>query len=327
MRLTASSAVAAFVCALALAHPARADRIAVHASAVSLDDDPSRTTVGALTYLGGVSLTSPDRRFGGLSALVALDGGKGVVAISDNGYWFTARLVHDRNGRLVGMADAALGPLIGPAGRTLHRKTEADAESLAPLADGLAVGFEHDHRIWKYPYGRMPFDRPPSPLPSPPGLDRAPPNLGLEALTALPGRRLFALTEGLKSGPGTLRGWLGSAPGFRTWRKFDWVKHGEFAPSGAATLPDGSVLLLERRFSLIGGFAARILRLAPGDIRPGARLDGRVIAAFEGSVIRDNYEGIDVARGPGDRLVLYLVSDDNYNPLQRTLLLEFALGE
>ncbi len=305
---------------------ARADDIAIQASRVLLDgDEPTRIAVGKLVYRGGIALTSPDPRFGGLSGLVVLEGGTGMVAVSDQGWWVTARLVHDEAGRLVDVTKAKLGPLVDPRGRPLRAKKRADAELLAPLADGLAVAFEGDHRIWRYPYGAAPFAARPVPMRAPAGLARAPANLGIEALTALPGHRLFALTEGLESGPGTLRGWIGAGPGFRTWRPFDWVRHGLYAPSGAATLPDGGVLVLERRFTLIGGLAVRVLRLAAGEIRPGARLDGTPIADFDGTATRDNFEAIDVVRGGRDPLQVYLLSDDNYNPLQRTLLMEFAL--
>lgn len=38
-------------------------------------------------------------------------------------------------------------------------------------------------------------------------------------------------------------------------------------------------------------------------------------------------EGIAVRRGPAGEVLITLVSDDNGNPLQRTLLLQFAWSE
>ncbi len=284
---------------------AAADDIAISASQVPLDgDDLTRITLGKLTYRGGLSLTSPDRRFGGLSGLLVLEGGKGIVAISDAGWWVTARLVHDRDGKLIDVADGKLGPLRDPSGRPLRGKVRGDAESLTPLSDGLAVGFERNHRIWRYPYGSAPFAAPPVPVPSPPGLRRAPANLGLESLAALPDGRLFALTEGLASGPGTLQGWIGEGPGLTVWHKFDWVRHGAFAPSDATTLPDGGLLVLERRYTLIGGVAARILRIAPGDIRPGGAArrhrDRRFRRAGDPRQFRGNLHRPDAGRRAGD---------------------------
>ena len=42
-------------------------------------------------------------------------------------------------------------------------------------------------------------------------------------------------------------------------------------------------------------------------------------------LIFDNFEGIAARSGAGGETLIYLLSDDNFNPLQRTLLLMFAL--
>jgi hypothetical protein len=39
----------------------------------------------------------------------------------------------------------------------------------------------------------------------------------------------------------------------------------------------------------------------------------------------DNMEGLAVRRGPKGETLLYILSDDNYSPLQRTLLLMFEV--
>ena len=41
----------------------------------------------------------------------------------------------------------------------------------------------------------------------------------------------------------------------------------------------------------------------------------------------DNFEGIDVRKGPAGEIFIYLISDDNFNPEQRTLLMMFELME
>jgi hypothetical protein len=52
-----------------------------------------------------------------------------------------------------------------------------------------------------------------------------------------------------------------------------------------------------------------------------------VIARLEGSLTVDNMEGIDSRQGPGGETLVYVLSDDNANPLQRTYLLMFQLIE
>jgi hypothetical protein len=100
-----------------------------------------------------------------------------------------------------------------------------------------------------------------------------------------------------------------------------------YRPSDAARLPDGDILLLERRFQRIGGFGARLSRIVKDDIRPGARLRGKEIARFERPYITENFEGVAVTLDPSlpDTWRVYLVSDDNYHPMQRTLLLMFRM--
>ena len=77
---------------------------------------------------------------------------------------------------------------------------------------------------------------------------------------------------------------------------------------------------------MIGGFASRVVRLSPGAARPGALLSGREVGRLEAPGLTDNFEGIAVgARSDGAHDV-YLLSDDNFTILQRTLLLQFVLS-
>src|SRR4029453_2881488 len=98
-----------------------------------------------------------------------------------------ARLVHDARGFLVGGSDPEMGPLLGLAGKPLPEKPPADAGALAhlPAARGV-VGFEHQHRLWRYPVTNGRPDGIPTPLPLPPGLSGAPANGGVEAMAAPP---------------------------------------------------------------------------------------------------------------------------------------------
>ena len=92
----------------------------------------------------------------------------------------------------------------------------------------------------------------------------------------------------------------------------------------AAQLPDGRLLFLNRRARLFEGFKAKLTvgRLPqPG---PDSTMTGVEVAAFEASAIQENFEALSVAR-EGDRTILWIASDDNYNGLQRTLLLKFAI--
>ena len=310
----------------AAAVPVGADGpIRIESRAMPFDNDNvARQSVGRLRYRGGVELRSHDARFGGLSALYVTPDGKSFTSITDKGHWITGALRYDRDGRLIGVGDARIGALRAPNGLAIVGTPLHDAESVTRVPGGFAVGFEGVHRIWLYPDAKPPFSKPPSRLPDPPGIAAAPRNLGLEALAQLPDGRLVAVTEGLRVGPDALRGWIADGAG-RAWKPFQWSRTGRFAPSDATALPDGDLLVLERRFSFVGGFAARLSVVPAAALRPGAAVSGQEIAILAPPLDVDNFEGVATRTGTHGETLIYLVSDDNFQPLEKTLLFMLEL--
>ena len=100
-----------------------------------------------------------------------------------------------------------------------------------------------------------------------------------------------------------------------------------FDVSDAVLLPPGDLLILERKFSWLGGLGIRIRRIQLKSIRPGAVVDGPSIFNADLGQEVDNMEGIDAHVTAEGDTVLTMVSDDNFSPLQRTLLLQFTLVE
>jgi hypothetical protein len=271
-------------------------------------------TIGKLRYRGGLSLSAGEPHFGGLSGLIVSADGARITAVSDMGYWLTGSLGYGA-GDLVSIADVAMGPLLAPDGTRTTGKLRGDAESITPDGrGGFLVGFEQTHRLWRYPTlaGR------PTPVQAPKELSQAPANGGLEALAKLDDGRFLALTEQLAA-PGGTRGWIG---GPERWQPLSLVADGGFAPTAAAVLPGGDLLVLERRFPPVG---ARVLRIDAASIKPGATLAGEELARLEGATVVDNLEGIAARKGSNGETLIYLLSDDNFNPLQQTLLLMFEL--
>jgi hypothetical protein len=298
------------------------DPIEIAAQAVPLSPQQhALDRVGALVYRGGVSLAANDRRFGGWSDLDVSEDGARLTAISDRGFWLEATLVYDDAGGLSHAANARLGSLVNLAGRP-QRGLAGDAEGLARAPDGsFFVSFERRHRIWHYPAADPPFSALPRALPAPPGLVDAPENGGIEALVRLPGGRLLALSEELYQGEAHV-GWVGDG---RSWQRLTYQAASDFKPTGLTRLPSGDLLVLERRFTRLGLPGARIVRLAVQDVVPGARLTGIELARIEPPLTLDNFEGIAARLGPSGETLVYLLSDDNFFFLQRTLLLMFEL--
>ncbi len=274
-----------------------------------------------LQTLGALVLDSEAIGFGGLSGLHLSDDLQ-LTAVSDLARWMSARLVM-RDGHPAGLSQLRTGRLRDGAGQPLPRGFAGDAESLARLPDGTwLVGFERWHRIRAY----RDLDGPGSYVEAPPGLERAPGNAGLESLAILGDGRWLAIAESqrLPGQPDLRRTWLGR-PG--AWTLLAYRPQDGFHPADAAPLPDGGALVLERSFSIFTGFGGRLVRLSAAqlrDARPDAVLEGEEILRLAPPLPVDNYEGVSAVRH-GGRTLVALVSDDNQNMLQRSLLLLFAL--
>jgi hypothetical protein len=313
--------------------PAPDGAVSLDVTPVPLDpNDPTLDAVGSLRYLGGLWLRSRDPRFGGLSDLRVSRDGARLFAVSDCGHGLTAALAYDESGRLAGMADVRLVALTAPGGGPPSLDDE-DAESLV-LADGLEVGFEGHPRVLEYA-AEPPFAGPARSLPMPLGVAAAcGRNQGIEAMAALEdGQRLF-VCEGRRHASGTVPAWIGRG-GQWTEREYPLAFNGgwagePFRPVGAAFLPGGDVLVLERRFPPI---AARLVRLSRADLEGPSLLSPCEIARLEAPLTLDNFEGVEARQDAAGRTLVYLVTDDNNcakpgargSPLQRTLVLMFAL--
>lgn len=312
---------------LASGSGAAADPLEIRASAVPLNPrDTSDRTAGRLEYLGGFELAASDPRWGGFSSMVLTADGEALLAVSDFGNWLRLRLHHDRDGRLTGVGAAEIGFLPGLDGKPLGDKASADAEALAMTADGaVLVAFERTPRIWRYGGAAdqgegPPFALPPESVPLPDGADRLPGNAGIEALVVLPDGDILAIAEGKSRGTADMAGWLRREA---DWQPLSWIRTRPYRPTDAHLLPNGDVLVLERRYSLSRGAGARLSVVPAEAIAAGARLAGTVLAELAPPRSVDNFEGVAARAAPGGGVLIYLLSDDNGSILQRTLLLQF----
>lgn len=276
---------------------------------------PAQRRAGALEHRGGLVLSSPDARFGGLSGLLVSPDGKSFVAISDRGFWIDGRLTYEGD-ELVGAGGATLRRMLDKRGRPLDGAW-TDAEGLARVprdASNVLVSFERQARVWRYDLSATPrraaLERPFA------GLAAAEHNRGLEAIEFLADGSLLAITEATRNPAGDVIGWRRDGDGDHDVRLR--LEDG-WGLTSIARLPGGDVLTLERWFRPPADLRIRLRRLAAADLRGGDLLDGPVVAQFAAGDAMDNMEGLDV-RQVGERVFVYLVSDDNYNPAQRTIL-------
>ncbi|WP_193368580.1 esterase-like activity of phytase family protein [Pelagibius marinus] len=314
---------ALLLCLLFLSAPAAAQTpLELRTTPLRLNaEDKTELTAGDLRWRGGLLLSAGDPRFGGFSDLVISPDGRRITAVTDAGRWLTARLAYDKAGNLAGIAEGQWGALRDTRGLLLSGKAEQDAEALTRLADGsLLVAYERHHRLRRFPGGDL--TKPPAEITAPASLAAAEDNGGIEALVALAGDRLLAFTEGQRIGTGYA---VYLRDGAGLWQGLALKPKGLFYPTGAAQLPSGDVILLERRFTLLGGLSARLRRIPLAAIQPGALLDGLEIAELRPPLTLDNFEGVAVHQLSDGTTRITLISDDNFSPLQRSLLVQFDL--
>lgn len=292
--------------------------------------DASRMRFGALEFIGGLELTSTDKAFGELSALRLSPDGERFLSVSDKGRWFRGRIVY-RDGKPAGIADAETAPILGADGAPLANRGWFDTESLAEDNGTLYVGIERVNQIVKFNYAKDGLLARGEPIETPDAIKSLPHNAGLETLVFVPrdsklplAGTLIAISERGLDPAKNLVGFLigGPAPGQFTVRRTE-----DFDITDAALLPNGDLLILERFFTPIRGIAMRIRRIALDSIKPGALIDGPVLIQADMGYQIDNMEGIAVHRSPQGDTIVTLVSDDNFNVLQRNLLLQFKLIE
>ncbi|MDI1327859.1 MAG: esterase-like activity of phytase family protein [Brevundimonas sp.] len=260
-------------------------------------------------FAGGIQIVAPrGHRLHGLSDLKLA--GEDMVAVTDAGDLVRGRLAFDRRGRLAGLSGLRLRNLTAEDGRPFPTKADGDAESLAITADGeLIVGFEQTPRLWSYGLLDALTGRPaPRAVPPvPPG------NEGLEALAAGP--------EGLRAAAEAGGVWdcrparctavtppPATPPAVADWR----ITGMDRDPAG------GGWFVVERMYREPIDMRARLRRMdASGRLGP-------VLVTLSLPSTTDNFEGVaTTAVAAGTRL--YILSDDNDNPRQRTLLLAFDL--
>ncbi|TDH34815.1 hypothetical protein E2A64_13790 [Pseudohoeflea suaedae] len=287
------------------------------------------TRFGPLEFMGGLELSASTDALGAMSSIAMGADGSSFLGVMDTGFWFAGRIERDADGRPQRISDFSVQPMFSRDGDVAKAKWMIDAEGLAIRGDRILVSFERDHRIDLYPakspgetapVGSIPILIPASELRG---------NRGLETVAVAPSG------TPLEGAAVTVSERSLNADGNMLAAVLDGPKKGIFFvkrdPPYDATdgdfLPDGDLILLERRFSIAGGVGMRIRRIAGESIIPGATVDGEVLLDADFGYQIDNMEGLAVSTDADGKVRLTLVSDDNHSILQRNLMLEFRLVE
>lgn len=275
---------------------------------------PGAVLAEGVRFAGGVELVAPaGSPLHSLSDLKLTDRDGGFVSVTDVGDLVRGRIVLDSQGRLTGLETLSTRRLTLTDGQPIEDKADGDAEGLVLLPDGrLLVSFERNHRIQDY--GRLP---------------------SLDARPVAVRRPDFAFGEndGMEGVAAALSGlgWRVTGENGGVWdctparcveiegMPARALTDGDFRITAMDRDPSGAGwFVVQRAFALPIGPRARVRRMAAdGTLGP-------VLVELKLPGTTDNFEGI-AAEMRNGRTRLYILSDDNFNPIQRTLMLAFDL--
>lgn len=279
---------------------------------------PDHRKVGALTFLNGWELRSNNSDFGGISALSAL-GDNRFLAVSDAGTLIGFTLA---NGK---MERSFIAALPGAQGEQLDFR-DRDSEGMAYDASSghIWISYEARHAVRRLSPSLGRVD----------GVTRLPftkdwrANGGVEAIARLNDGRFVLFSETHQRADGSNSAYIYSGDpveqGVR-YTSFGYRAPKGYRPTDATVLPDGRLLILNRRIAFPQGFSAKLAVLDPTEIQSGEVATPKVIARIAPPLLVDNMEGLSVTQENG-RLIVWMASDNNFTALQRTILMKFALS-
>ncbi|MEC3950326.1 esterase-like activity of phytase family protein [Sphingobium sp. HWE2-09] len=283
--------------------------------------DPALTHVGTLTYLGGWAVESRNPGFGGISALLVSPTGD-ILGLSDLGILMGFRV---DNG--VGEGHPFIAPLPVRAQDRYRPWWAWDSESMTrdPATGRYWVGFELQQAICRYAPG---FSRVEA-CRTWPEIVAWPKTGSIESLARLPDGRFLAIGEMGMTADGRHDTLLFAGDPADTSTPapihLRYTPPRGYRPTDAVALDDRHLLVLNRRLTVEQLFTATIAIVdLPERLVPGAELKARTLARLAPPLLADNFEGIALSR-EGDRTIIWIISDDNHEFFQRTLLLKFGL--
>lgn len=289
---------------------------------------PAAPPGAVLVLAGAMQLTSSDPYFGGVSGLAATPDGR-LLAVTDAGSWLTMR-PQLAGGRLVGVQPGAqMGGIVetGTA-RALREKADLDAEAITVTAAGeTLISMEQRHRIIRLAGTGAP--RWPLAVQHFAAAAGWPPNGGGEALAALPDGQWLWISEAATLPGGQREALLIAAGGSRA-RRIAIAGVGGFDPTDAVAVDATHVAVLHRRFTGVETAAAISLVDLTPVLAGGGHAPARLLArwgrgpGWANSWPVDNMEGLALVR-EGSGAAFYVISDDNFSRLQRTLLLRLNI--
>lgn len=288
---------------------------------------------GEMIFRSGFVISSSSPYWGGLSGISISRQGRHAALVSDAGIWARLDLTYDKN-RLERPMRAQVGPILALKGKPLRRNKDRDAEAITLVRsdkffDEVLVSFEDNHRVGRFRLSEKDgLSAPRSYLKMGSVTSRLRGNAGLEALAVLQGgglkNSLVAISQSKRDRDGNYLGWL--VRGSKISRlRFTPPPADLYRITDAVSLGNGDMLLLERRYKFLS-VNIRVRYVRQAELVSGRPIKGRVVMTANNHDHRvDNMEGIAAHTNGHGETIVTLISDDNFNSFQQTLLMQFAL--
>lgn len=268
---------------------------------------------------GAWQLTMDDARFGGFSSMMLVD--DDLMLLSDAGVMF--RLHRDGDG----FAPSALASALPAACTTGPTRKDSDSESMSVTPDGreVRIGMERSNTLCAVdldsPQGARSLNLAPMAL--------WPQNAGAEAMASLSNKGLAIIGETRDAAEGTHPLlWYHGDPADADVRltNMRYQPPRGYKPADAAFLPDGRMIIINRRFRIDAGRATALSIVPAFTPTEGQVLTGDTITEIANQPLAANYEGIAIAPRAGGHTI-WMVSDDNFSKPGRTMLLRMELDD
>lgn len=269
--------------------------------------------LGAFRFDGAWELRSRTRLSGSYSALLA-----------------------SKDGRLMAFSDAGQLLIFTPPGSGSPRpsmrmlrlskdpsKRVRDIESATQDAEGtIWLGLEYRNAI-----ARLKRDFTVAAVTQPILMANWGENAGAEAMVRLRDGRFVVLQEApIEGGAGKHQAVLFAGDATRGAKAAPFTFEGVegFAPTDMAQLPDGRLLVLMRRlvWPMPQRFVGLLMLGDPADIHANGTWKVREVTRLSSDLPVDNFEGMAISQktDASGYATVWLISDDNYSHMQRTLL-------
>jgi len=285
-----------------------------------------------LIWRGGLHLHREIKNFGGLSDLTFTSSRGHLAIVTDKGHIISAQLLYDEDGAPEKIEGAKIERLRNSKGVKLPTTFSRDPEAIdtvyrngKPYA--VRVGFEHLTRVADF---TLDGNRPGGAAKEytiPSWLTRQRHNGSIEALCIAPPASPVAgstliIAENVRDDANNNKAWLsGKQDGGNLKFKAD----GGYKPTACQFTPEGDLLILSRDIGIFG-FAMKLWFVPKERVHADTLMQGWTILEASGGDV-DNMEGLTSHIDENGKIVISILSDDNFRSWERTLLLQFELRQ